>query len=138
MSRELILKMSVSVDGSVGGPNGEMDWFFPSMSEGGRQRLVEMFDQVGLHAMGHKTYLCMASFWPISTLPIARPMNEIPKAVFSRSGEISAPSLKDSGIDPAALDSSRLTWSRCFVWSPIRLSSGVGFRNSAGLRIRST
>jgi len=105
MSKELILKMSVSIDGFVGGPNGEMDWFFPTMSEAGRQRLVEMFDGVGLHAMGHKTYLGMASFWPTATNPIARPMNEIPKAVFSRSGVISAPNLKDSGADPAVLDS---------------------------------
>lgn len=93
MSKELILKMSMSVDGFVGRPNGEMDGFFPTMSDAGRQRLVELFDGVSLHAMGHKSYLGMASFWPTATNPIARPMNEIPKAVFSRSGAVSAPSL---------------------------------------------
>jgi hypothetical protein len=29
--RQVILKMSVSVDGFVGGPNGEIDWIFKSM-----------------------------------------------------------------------------------------------------------
>jgi len=107
MSKELILKMSVSVDGFVGGPNGEMDLFFPTMSDAGRQRLVELFDQVSLHAMGHRSYLGMASFWPTATNIIARPMNEIPKAVFSRSGAISAPSLnaETPGVDPKVLDS---------------------------------
>lgn len=94
MSRELILKMSISVDGFVGGPNGEIDWIFRSMSEAGSQWIVHLLGQVGLHAMGHRTYQDMASYWPTSTNPIARPMNEIPKAVFSRSGAICAPSLE--------------------------------------------
>ena len=33
--RELILKMSMSIDGFVGGPNGEIDWVFRSRSEAG-------------------------------------------------------------------------------------------------------
>jgi hypothetical protein len=33
MSR-LILKMSMSVDGFVGGPNGEIDWIFRSLDTG--------------------------------------------------------------------------------------------------------
>jgi hypothetical protein len=28
--RRLILKMSVTIDGFVGGPNGEIDWIFKS------------------------------------------------------------------------------------------------------------
>lgn len=121
MSRELILKMSMSVDGFVGGPNGEIDWVFRSMSETGRQWTIDLLWQAGLHAMGRRTYQDMVAFWPTSTNPIAPPMNEIPKAVFSRSGVISAPNsqettaaLKDAtkaeaseqmGGDPAVLDS---------------------------------
>lgn len=82
---------------------------------------MELLGQVSLHAMGRRTYHDMVAHWPTSTYPIARPMNEIPKAVFSRSGAISAPSLekttaalKDattaeasghSGADQAVLDS---------------------------------
>jgi dihydrofolate reductase len=39
----------------------------------------------GIHAMGRVTYLEMAEFWPKSDDPIAVPMNDIPKVVFSRS-----------------------------------------------------
>lgn len=94
MSKELILKMSMSVDGFVAGPNGEIDWVFPSMSEAGMQWIIDLLGQATLHAMGHRTYHDMAAHWPTSASPIARPMNEIPKAVFSRSGAISPPSLE--------------------------------------------
>ena len=40
--------------------------------------------QAGLHAMGRNTYAEMAGFWPTSTNDFAKPMNEIPKVVFSR------------------------------------------------------
>jgi len=94
MSKELILKMSMSVDGFVGGPNGEIDWMFPTMSDAGRRWIVDLLEQVSLHAMGSRTYQDMAAFWPTSTSPIAPSMNEIPKAVFSRSRVISRPSLQ--------------------------------------------
>ncbi len=29
--RKLILKMSVTIDGFVGGPNGELDWIFKTL-----------------------------------------------------------------------------------------------------------
>ncbi len=94
MSKELILSMSVSVDGFVSGPNGEIDWIFRNRSEASTQWLVDRLGQVSLIAMGHRSYRDMADYWPTSTSPFARPMNEIPKAVFSRSGAISPPNLE--------------------------------------------
>ncbi len=91
MSKELILSMTVSIDGFIAGPNGEMDWIFHSMSEEGRQWVADQFWQASLIAMGHHSYLTMADFWPTAAGPIARPMNEIPKVVFSRTGMISPP-----------------------------------------------
>jgi len=88
MSRELILSMSISVDGFVAGPKGETDWMFPAMSDEGRQWVAEQFWKVGLNAMGHKSYAVWTDFWPIAGNVIAAPMNQIPKAVFSRRGEI--------------------------------------------------
>jgi dihydrofolate reductase len=41
--------------------------------------------QAGAHIMGRVTYEEMAEFWPSSEHPIAAPMNEIPKVVFSAS-----------------------------------------------------
>jgi len=97
MSKELILKMSISVDGFVAGPNGELDWVFRSASEASTQWLVELFEQVGLHAIGHRSY-DMADYWPSSTHPLARTMNEIPKAVFSRSGHVLLPSMEKTTV----------------------------------------
>lgn len=96
MSRELVLKMSMSVDGFVCGPNGEIDWIFPTMSEAGRQWTADLLGQAGLHAMGRRTYHDMVAYWPTSDSPIAAPMNEIPKAVFSRSGAISPPGMENT------------------------------------------
>ena len=86
--------MSVSIDGFVAGPNGEIDWMFPAMSEAGRQWVADKLEKVGLLAMGHRAYRDMADYWPTSTGPLAACMNEIPKAVFSRSGAISPPSME--------------------------------------------
>ncbi len=85
--RKLILKMSMSIDGFVGGPNGEIDWIFKSMDDQAAAWTIEKIWQAGLHAMGSRTFRDMAAYWPTSTEPFAPPMNEIPKVVFSR-GEL--------------------------------------------------
>jgi dihydrofolate reductase len=101
--RKVILKMSVSVDGFVCGPNGEIDWIFRSNDEGATAWTVETLWQAGLHIMGSRTYQDMAAYWPTSTEPFAPPMNEIPKAVFS----------KDVSFKPnAALTTTALTHAR--------------------------
>jgi dihydrofolate reductase len=82
--RRLILKMSISVDGFVAGPNGEIDWMLRSRDEGGKRWVEDTLWQAGLHAMGRKTYFGWAGYWPASTDPLAAPMNAIPKVVFTR------------------------------------------------------
>ena len=82
--RRLILKMSVSVDGFVGGPKGDVDWIFSSLDEAATAWIVDTISAVGLHIMGSRTFQDMAAWWPNSTEAIAPPMNEIPKAVFTR------------------------------------------------------
>ncbi len=84
--RKLVLKMSVSVDGFVGGPNGEIDWLFRSMDEGATAWTVDNIWQAGVHIMGSRTFEDMAAYWPSSSEPFAQPMNEIPKVVFARRG----------------------------------------------------
>ncbi|KRE96764.1 hypothetical protein ASG87_15690 [Frateuria sp. Soil773] len=85
--RKLVLKMSVSLDGFVCGPNGEADWIF--RSSGGADSTAWVLDTLrgaGVHIMGSRSYHDMAAFWPYSEMPIAPPMNDIPKIIFSRSG----------------------------------------------------
>jgi dihydrofolate reductase len=79
--RKLVLKMSVSIDGFVGGPNGEIDWVFRSTNEEAARWTVDTLWQADLHLMGSRTYYDMAAWWPISTEVFAPPMNQIPKAV---------------------------------------------------------
>lgn len=107
MSKELILSMSVSVDGFVSGPNGETDWIFRNSSEASAQWAADRLGQASLVIMGNRSYQVMADYWPTATGPFARPMNEIPKAVFSRSGTILPPSMEKSTaaptVDPTVL-----------------------------------
>jgi dihydrofolate reductase len=84
--RKLLLKMSVTIDGFVGGPNGEADWIFQSMDTEATDWTLGIIWQAGLHIMGSRTFHDMASYWPISKEVFAAPMNEIPKAVFTRKG----------------------------------------------------
>ena len=82
--RKLVLKMSMSLDGFVSGPNGEGDWMFRSRSEDGAAWVLDTLWQAGVLAVGGRSYPGWASYWPASTDPMAAPMNEIPKVVFTR------------------------------------------------------
>lgn len=84
--RKLIMKMSVSVDGFVGGPNGENDWIFKSSDETSRAWSVDQVLEAGLIIMGRKSYQGWTSYWPTASGPFAAPMNEIPKATFTKEG----------------------------------------------------
>ena len=84
--RKLTMKMSISVDGFVGGPNGENDWVFKSSDEASKAWAVERTWEAGLIIMGRKSFEAMATYWPTATGPFATPMNEIPKAVFTKKG----------------------------------------------------
>jgi dihydrofolate reductase len=82
--RKLVLKMSMSIDGFVGGPDGELDWIFRSIDDASAAWEVERLWEAGLHIMGSRTFQDMKAWWPQSDEPYAPPMNEIPKAYFSR------------------------------------------------------
>jgi len=84
--RKLILKMSMTLDGFVAGPNGEIDWLFRTSDAESKAWTVAAVSNFGLHAMGSKTYRDMASYWPTSTEEFAPPMNSVPKVVFARNG----------------------------------------------------
>jgi dihydrofolate reductase len=81
--RELILKMSISVDGFVADPDGGLKWVFDSDPEAAAWT-VETVWNASLHIMGSRTFRDMAAYWPTSTEVFAPPMNQIPKAVFSK------------------------------------------------------
>jgi dihydrofolate reductase len=84
--RRLILKMSISLDGFVASPGGEIDWIFRSPGEDVTAWTLRFIAKAGAHLMGSRTFHDMAAHWPTSSEPFAAPMNEIPKVVFSRKG----------------------------------------------------
>ena len=84
--RKLIMKMSISVDGFVCGPNNEADWIFKTSDAAATDWVVNLIWTAGIHIMGRKTFNDMAAHWPISKTPFAAPMNEIPKGVFTKKG----------------------------------------------------
>jgi dihydrofolate reductase len=126
--RKLILKMSVSLDGFVGGPNGEIDWIFRSTDDTAAAWTVDNIWQAGIHIMGSRTWQDMAAWWPYSNEPFAPPMNEIPKAVFTknatalRAEELTTTALKNASAnnkgritDPAIIARNVASWADTYV-----------------------
>lgn len=154
--RDLILKMSISIDGFVGGPDGGIKWVFDSDREAAAWT-VETVWNAGLHIMGSRTFHDMAAYWPTSTEVYAPPMNQIPKAVFSRQGPAilkaanTTAALRDARANagtgqPAALQPGAESWAEAYVASgdlaeevatlkardgkPIIAHGGAGFARS--------
>jgi dihydrofolate reductase len=81
----LVLKMSVSLDGYVAPPDGSEDWAAAGRSPEGAGWVLETVTNASVHLMGAVTYAGWAEFWPSAAGPFAKPMNGIPKVVFSNS-----------------------------------------------------
>jgi dihydrofolate reductase len=109
--RELILKMSISVDGFVSDLDGTNKWMVGSDPES-KAWAVETTWNASLHIMGSRSFLAMAPFWPTSTLAFAPPMNQIPKAVFSRQGTAILRNVKTAAAQPGAA-----SWAEAYVAS---------------------
>src|SRR3954470_21351512 len=84
--RKLALRISVSADGYIAGPNGEVDWMAKTRSPAGAAWVAEKISQAGAHLLGRKSFNEMAPFWSTATGPLADAMNNIPKIVFSKKG----------------------------------------------------
>ena len=81
----LVLKMSVSLDGYIAPADGSSDWAAAGRSDDGGRWTLETVSNAGAHLIGAGTYADWATFWPSAPGPFAKPMNEIPKVVFSNS-----------------------------------------------------
>ena len=82
--RRVVLQMSVTLDGYVAGPGGELDWGLPAEDPDVRAWKVAALRQTGTHIMGRVTYEQMATYWPTATGDYAAFMNKLPKVVFSK------------------------------------------------------
>lgn len=80
------MKMSISIDGFVSTIDGRKDWLFKTGDEESLAWSVEKVSAASLIIMGRKSFETMAPYWPTATGPFTTPMNEIPKAVFTKKG----------------------------------------------------
>ena len=82
---KLVLMMDVSLDGMVARPGqlGAGGWGVPPEDPALKARKLDWLADAGMHLMGRVTYEEMAGFWPTSDDEYAKPMNDLPKVVFS-------------------------------------------------------
>ncbi len=79
--REVVLYMSMSLDGFVGSDREHPGVAIADAEV--KQWKLERISRAGVHLMGRTTYAEMSSYWPESKDAYAAPMNDIPKVVFS-------------------------------------------------------
>jgi dihydrofolate reductase len=91
VTRKIIVMMSVSVDGFIEGPHGELDWHM--VDDELHNHFNEQLGAMSAFLNGRVMYQLMAEFWPTadsdlaSTPPMiefARIWRDMPKIVFSR------------------------------------------------------
>ncbi|HEV2272130.1 MAG TPA: dihydrofolate reductase family protein [Steroidobacteraceae bacterium] len=109
--RELILKMSISIDGFVASADGGAKWVFETRDDNAAEWTVKTIWDASLHIMGGRTFRDMAAYWPTSTAVYAPPMNQIPKAVFSKQGASILPGTSTA----AALQPGADSWAQAYV-----------------------
>jgi dihydrofolate reductase len=61
--RRLVLRISVSADDFIAGPNGEVDWMAKTRSPAGAAWVAERISQAGAHLFGRKSFSEIAPFW---------------------------------------------------------------------------
>jgi dihydrofolate reductase len=81
--RQLVLKMSTSLDGYVAGTRAESDWMFRGSSPDSAAWVLETLRSADVHLLGRGLFEFWESFWPTQTTPMAAPVNGIPKALFT-------------------------------------------------------
>jgi dihydrofolate reductase len=90
----LILMMSVSVDGFMSGPDGELDW--QTVDDELHTHFNEELGRMGAFLDGRVTYELMAAYWPTADedpaaprplAEFARIWRDMPKIVYSRTLE---------------------------------------------------
>jgi dihydrofolate reductase len=83
--RQVVLEFWMSLDGYSCDEGTELYRMMEEITDDEQEDyFVRRLRRAGTHIMGRVTYQEMAKAWPASTDPLAAPMNDIPKVVFSR------------------------------------------------------
>jgi dihydrofolate reductase len=114
--RELILKMFISLDGFVGRADGDNSWMI-NPDPVGKAWLIEKAWDAGLIAVGSRTFLGWAGYWPSATDEFSAPMNQIPKAVFSRKGPVILDAARAAADKAGTKQPGAESWAQAYVAS---------------------
>lgn len=109
--RELVLKMSMSLDGFVGGGAAGSDWMLRASTPESAAWVRETMAGAGTHLVGRRTFESWITYWPTSTSPMAAPLNDIPKVVVARRPDFDLAALAahlEPSDDPAGWGSTRV------------------------------
>lgn len=82
--RELVLKMSMSIDGFVAGGKPNSDWMFRGSTPDSAKWVYDIIDGADVHLLGRNLFETWVTFYPTSPIPVAGPVNARPKVVFTR------------------------------------------------------
>lgn len=125
--RELVLKMSMSLDGFVASAQPDSDWMFRGSSPDSAAWVLDTISGAGTHAVGRRLFESWIGFWPESDNAMAVPINAIPKVVFTR----------QSGYDPAALIKEGSSSAHSASWGMSRVAAGDLGAAVQGLKMES-
>jgi dihydrofolate reductase len=83
--RPVMLSFWISLDGYSCDVGSELFQLMEQIEDPEQEKhFVSWLGAAGAHIMGRTTYQEMAEFWPKSDHPVAGPMNNVPKVVFSQ------------------------------------------------------
>ena len=88
--------MTLTADGFVCGPNGELDWFMRTRDQSVKDWIEKSLREGSVHIMGRRTFEVIAPYWVTSSDQLAEPMNRLPKVVFFKGGFVPRRSYGDT------------------------------------------
>jgi dihydrofolate reductase len=115
--RELILKMFMSLDGFVGSTDGNPAALMPPPDPVAKAWNAERTWDTSLHIVGSRTFQMWLGYWPTSTDAFSAPMNQIPKAVFTRRGPAILEAARAIQHKSDALQPGAESWAQAYVAS---------------------
>jgi hypothetical protein len=75
--RKVALGMSVTLDGLVAGPGGELDWMFPTYDSEMLRLMIDSLEQTDVMLIGRRTYEDMAHVISEAGTALTRPSRQI-------------------------------------------------------------
>jgi len=82
--RKVILQMSMTLDGYVAGPKGEMDWVFSSSTQTTRDYIDDLLKGSDHILLGKGMAPGFLDYWPKDKTVLGEKINKLPKTIFSK------------------------------------------------------